>query len=482
MSRRYCSTTLTLTFTDPLSVGDVTDETIRSRARQTEDEDLREPDIVVAQDPSGNPVLRGTTVMGNLRAHLDRYIVANRHVDIRSISARYGRADLRRPATLADLIAGAAPDEVEDGDRVTRPSALRILSCELNEVTVHQGPKRVAINRARGAAEVHKLFQRQELGSGAALAVVMRLDLSSVETDHSEEDLIAAFLTALREWTPQMGGLTSLRYGHAEISDLKWGVLDLRDESCLAALFTADDTVSLYRNVATEPIVQAHCPEWLSRTTLPANPIVDVVFDLKDSLLISPSKHMGDREIAVTLQRNGQSVVPASSWKGVLRARAEYILRTVGVRACESSTQTCCECPTCELFGGTPPGGSDRMGNRSVLEFSDTAFDAVLQDRVHNAVDRFTGGAADKRLFTQRVAVAPARIPLIIWPIADVPVWAEPLLAMVIRDIHDGLVGIGARSNRGSGTLTLENPPDTSGWPSALAELRRRFPATEESA
>jgi CRISPR/Cas system CSM-associated protein Csm3 (group 7 of RAMP superfamily) len=482
MSKNYVAISFRLRFPGPVSVADVSAATIEARARQVKDRDQRAPDILVAQDHEGRPVLRGTSVMGSLRAHLDTYLVQGRQITERTINSVGKKEQSSRAATLADVVAGAAPEETERVagaapekrervERVTRPSAVRVLACDVNSGGAEDGPTRVAISRSRGAAEVNKLFQRQELAGGATATVVLRFDPSAVPAGC--QDPTQALLAALQQWSPQLGGLTSTGYGHAEVEDLKWGQVDLGSDAGLAALFGATDTLALYRDAARKPVREV-LPEGITATDAGGWDL-DVVFQLQDSLLISPAIEPDGREVAVTRRRGNQYVVPGSAWKGVIRSRAEYILRSAGVYACESTTSLCCQCPTCVLFGCTPDAGSQLKGHRSLLEFPDSLFNASLQTRVHNAVDRFTGGAADKKLFTQKVAVAPADIPLKVTAFGALPDWAEPLLMMVLRDFHDGLIGIGARSNRGAGTLRLETEPDVSGWPQALASLRKEF-------
>lgn len=56
-------------------------------------------------------------------------------------------------------------------------------------------------------------------------------------------------------------------------------------------------------------------------------------------------------------------LVPGSTWKGVLRARVEFILRSVGIGPVCASTQddasgSCNGCVVCDSFGWTPRTGA----------------------------------------------------------------------------------------------------------------------------
>jgi len=76
--------------------------------------------------------------------------------------------------------------------------------------------------------------------------------------------------------------------------------------------------------------------------------------------------------------------VPASTLKGILRHRAEYVLRTVGQKVCEGSDPAgMCEsnpCLVCQVFG------SPRY--RSPLRFYDSSIEGMADVRMGTGIER----------------------------------------------------------------------------------------------
>ena len=155
--------------------------------------------------------------------------------------------------------------------------------------------------------------------------------------------------------------------------------------------------------------------------------------------------------------------VPGSSWRGLFRARAEFILRSCGIDACRSSDRTCGQCPTCGLFGWAPAPDDppERQGATGLVRFHDSVVSGERLDYNHAPIDRFTGGAAEAKLFERGSWRPGATLTLTVEQVSTrrpVPGWARHLLALVARDLHDGLVGVGNSTTRGYGTVALTDP------------------------
>ena len=71
-----------------------------------------------------------------------------------------------------------------------------------------------------------------------------------------------------------------------------------------------------------------------------------------------------------------------------------------------------------------------------------------------------TGGSRQALLFTTE-ALAGGRVLLQIDALGEIPPWVPNVIRHVLRDIGDGLIGVGSRTSRGLGTLKLlGQPPD----------------------
>jgi CRISPR/Cas system CSM-associated protein Csm3 (group 7 of RAMP superfamily) len=74
------------------------------------------------------------------------------------------------------------------------------------------------------------------------------------------------------------------------------------------------------------------------------------------------------------------------------------------------------------------------------------------------AIDRFTGGGAEGKLFAETKLPIGAEMSLRIELLSpEVPQWVEPLVAAALLDFHDGYVGIGAKVTAGYGTVRLDD-------------------------
>ena len=190
----------------------------------------------------------------------------------------------------------------------------------------------------------------------------------------------------------------------------------------------------------------------LSADVEPVEPLLEVTFDIVDGLHLGAEPDGNHRPL---YRRNGSVVIEGSTLKGIVRSRAEYILRTVAGDAgicCDSSTAPCAVCPTCELFGSPEHRGRLRF-------LSSPIEDPVIEDRrMHVAIDRVSGGATDRLLFSEEVVLS-GRFHLRVEAEVGVPDWAANLLRAAVRDMHDGYVGVGSDTARGLGTVRALDPP-----------------------
>lgn len=173
-------------------------------------------------------------------------------------------------------------------------------------------------------------------------------------------------------------------------------------------------------------------------------------------------------------------VIPGSTIKGMLRAHAERIARTLRARSvCEPYLRVgdagndrvagCSEalhegggvadsaeayrasCPACRLFGSTHFIG--RLSTGDALFDKDAHYELSVRDGV--AIDRYTGGAASGAKFDFEVLVSdePMRCRI---QCRNLEYWQLGWLAMVLADLNDGLLRVGAAKSRGLGAIRGE--------------------------
>lgn len=140
---------------------------------------------------------------------------------------------------------------------------------------------------------------------------------------------------------------------------------------------------------------------------------------------------------------NNTAVVPGSSWAGVIRSYFKRILDDIGYANVNSFLE--------KLFGSTEQA-SRIIFNESVID------DAVFINQTRNAIDRFTGGASDKKLFTNQLAFG-GKVKLVIHlkknELNDEELkLTENLIKLAIEAFNDGYLTIGGLGSVGGGILS----------------------------
>jgi CRISPR/Cas system CSM-associated protein Csm3 (group 7 of RAMP superfamily) len=233
------------------------------------------------------------------------------------------------------------------------------------------------------------------------------------------------------------------------------------------------------------------------------------------------------------LQAGAKPVLPGSSLRGGLRSQAERIARTVASQCVQDArpddspaAEFGRRCPACDPLQGDPAKplascesllrkkrqknavfdetridgtahfclacrlfGSVWRGSRLRVEdapWSGGEFEVKAQDFL--AIDRFTGGGRDGAKFDALSAWKPRfRLRL---QLDNPDPWELGWLALVLRDVRDGLVPVGFGSSKGFGRVTLKKfsaelgtvtdedfPP--AGDPSAGNDRLRSLPQTD---
>lgn len=314
---------------------------------------------------------------------------------------------------------------------------------------------RNVIDRKRGATAPTLLWRGELLPAGTRVTCYLRLD---------DPGLLVELLAVVAAWQPHIGAGRSVGRGQARLIQVRRRTIDLTTAPGLRAWLTGGGH-ALFADADTTPV---DLP-----VTEPEAEVLRSEWEIVDGLHIGTGKR---DEAAITgaerasapallLRSAGTPCVPGSTWKGILRSRCEYILRSLGVRACHSSDpENRCHaepvCLACRTFGWTGrddeapgPGEAKSVGHRSRLLFADSLItDARVVIRQHVALDRMTGGARDGQLFAHEVAEA-GRLILEITIADDLEPAARALLTLALADLHDGYLAVGAASTRGIGTL-----------------------------
>jgi CRISPR/Cas system CSM-associated protein Csm3 (group 7 of RAMP superfamily) len=386
-------------------------------------------------EPDGRAWVPPSSLAGSLRAHL-----ASRDADERLMGSRPPREGARRPGAPAPHLTPSAlwvlgtSAHRAGTDRRDRDAADPGTAGEPGIRRGGQAPAprtgvvaSTAVDPARGGA-LPKSLRHSRIVDEATMIEFYALLEGKLTAD--DEQLLGT-------WQPQVGRDRTRGGGAAKLRRLGWRTYDLREPTDLRAWLEA---AGPGRFTALTPIKV--------RTAGPEPALPGTEFVITHALHVGTGSRRQKDKAATVRTRGASPLVPASTWKGLFRSRAGYIIRSCwGERAACTCQTGCGECPLCDVFGSATKRGR--------LAFRDSTITASQQQtRTHVAIDRISGGGRDKLLFTDEVVVA-GRVTLTITCLGPVAEWERNLLLSVVRDIHDGLIGIGGGSQRGQGTLLL---------------------------
>ncbi|MBO0803839.1 MAG: hypothetical protein J2P25_12295 [Nocardiopsaceae bacterium] len=321
------------------------------------------------------------------------------------------------------------------------------------------------IDRTRGAAHDSTLRREEVLPAGARFRVFLRWDDASPAEVEELTGLIAG-------WRPLIGRGVSRGRGRCVAEDVRHGTLLLSEPDDLLRWLTLSGP-DLVAAVAVELVASGG-----------AGADADVLFRVPVSIAgpwrigTGEKPPKGSREPIPLRRLGGKTVVPGSSVKGLLRSRAEFILRSVGVSPSPCLEASCGECWPCRVFGygGGQDSGASSVGERAAVRVADAVVaDPVDAERTHIAIDRFTGGVLDGALYTTKVLEG-GTFPVAVGRLAideDTEREVRAVLRLVLEDLNDRIIGMGGGTTRGYGSVRVDFEAAT-GLPS-LDEARNEL-------
>lgn len=375
--------------------------------------------LPVARCPFGEFHVPASSIAGALRAHL-----------------RSTLGDAVMQQWMGSVIGS---DEDDGGDIGSNPSRLRIPGAEISDGDLRLVERaQTAIDPSRGVALSKSLRTSEALGSGVTISVHIRIDDVG---DGVDTELLDAFTG----WRPTVGRGSSIGMGQAEVTRIRYGLLDLDVRADLAT-FLGVGGAELWQAVATEVIeVDRNAGD-------ESDLMLALRFRAEDGLFLGGGATKGNETFS-RREDDGSQLLHGSSLKGVLRSRARFILRTIGETAC-AEQDGCGEtgCRLCEVFGSVSAASMIRVHDAPLRGTS-------MRSRTHVAIDRVSGGAMPERLFVERdIPFRPEITIRVDWMLrpGQRPDWVPILLAWVMLDLHDGYIGLGGRTTRGLGTVQLD--------------------------
>lgn len=473
-----------------------------------------ETDLPVARNGAHQPVIPGTSLAGALRAwhhwacdtswdgHATGSVPGGRNFTDQLWGFTPGRGRSSREGMASYVLIEDAP--------VTVPGAL--------EIRDHVG-----IDRVEGRAADGIKYDRQILPKGSALGLDMTVEVPAPEAggdgnalDQGVRAALAHLLTALEAGEVRLGAAKTRGLGRVKLQP---GYVVKEQD-----LMTRGGMLALLKGEAAETLTTRRLLESVPDTLKPrARPRLDITIDWEPHgpvMVKSDAEGISVDMLPLVSGVAGEFalVIPGSSIKGALRSQAERIEATVcGIALTEGSARhqrfvtQIRRCPLAQTLFGAPPDENEKTDKRrpspddpprpglGALGVEDcfatprfrrddwqkvmsagagrgeedksqaemlTALKGVgLTDAypaTHVAIDRWTGGAAEKFLYS---VLEPHGVA---WPAMHLSVdlgrlpdgdrlAALALLLLTLRDLVRQRIPIGFAGNRGMGTVKVRD-------------------------
>lgn len=392
--------------------------------------------VELDKDLAGNPHLPGTSLAGALRG----LVRGERSED-----------------TAADWF-GSVLSGTDAEPKASRVWVLGSRRLDDADIRILSSTK---IDRRRGAAAGNTLRTEEVLPVGARFEVFLRWD----DAGSGEVAELAALIA---DWQPVIGRGVSRGRGRCAVETVRHGTLRLDDADDLLCWLTfhGPDLVRKVlrtRGADSRPSSPVEPADGAPPGLLFAVP-VEITGPWRIGTGYKPKP--GSREKIPLLRAwpDGPPSVPGTAVKGLLRSRAEFILRSVCLapKPCEGGT--CGKCWTCEVFGygGGDDPESGSVGRRAAIRFADATVggEAACSERTHIAIDRFTGGVLDGALYTDEVLESGTftiEADLLSGSVGETRrAEIASVVRLVLEDLNDGIIAMGSGTARGYGSVRAD--------------------------
>lgn len=294
------------------------------------------------------------------------------------------------------------------------------------------------------------------------------------------ESLVAGLLAAMNSGTFSLGAKTNRGFGKLSLSDVKTAEFDFSDAATKTE--RAQKWLDWEKNGQPDEGYSDFDPKKLREAPSLGPEYITVAarFKLPAGLLIrSYSADPAAPDVAPvaidpsgTKKGDGIPVVPGTSWSGVLRHSLRHIARDMGaLQPMEALTNA--------LFGRVivdnerethrkrMQGQSEKSGFASNIVIEESRLEGShCLNYTRNAIDRFTGGVVESKLFTERLAVGGSLglkclIRKTFYEDDSLPAGLSPAvcvgaLFLALMDIGNGIEPVGGATSVGRGILRLE--------------------------
>ncbi len=402
----------------------------------------------IERNHGGSPMIPSSALKGVLRGWADRHYPAQAaaiarifgDLDSGAPNARAGFAEFG-PATLI----APSSDQLTQFEKYLpywrREQRTGILS-------------HVCIDRHNGTAEGEKLFFEEFLPEG----VSFRVEIFAERLTDVDIQLLLAILEhgAAHDTAPlQFGANGANGWGR-----VIWNLDRVERADPTGVQFDAA-SVSFQQTWLSANLSAMSAPTTeLSVLTIPVSLQCRGAFLVNDTSRTHRTDNDGLPHFIPLRRADGSVWLPASSFRGVLRQRAEFILRSLDPDATGNPNRALQDSGAIERIFGT----TGRASRLMIEEFSGTRIGDSMPRQDFVAIDRFTGGAADGALFNARYADQPTVTSRLHLDTDGLSHAELALLAAALRDVMRGDVCFGFGGSRGYGEFRGTWDPASEMW------------------
>lgn len=454
------------TFT-PVRIGD------GGARNETDVRDKKTPFEVstIAVDQNDRPYIPGPTLKGNIREWAASRMAAE------AFEMFFGRGDLIE----YDGVAGKAEFWNAPCSELDTASIEKIKQWTpyWNADRYRGVVSSTAINRRTRTVREKKLFHQEYVPPGVAFKVTITGQDSDDDTFKGDDGIIELLsaMEAFNEDCITLGSHTDDGWGR-----MRWKMEAIRRIDCegLAAWISKGSPGAGYAMLdplPPEKIIELEAEARKRSGERSANRshlTIDLRLECEEHFGVNDPYQTGEgpqlSDHAPLRDADGRPILPGRSIRGAIRSRAEAILRTMDERlnegrggkkvACHPDDPAdCCDavyemeevdklCLACRIFGAA--------GWRSTFKreafVSRRSMDTSRQEFV--AIDRFTGGGADRKKFNADSFHRPELRGAIGFDLGRLEkrgsdVWALGLIALTLRDLMEGDIHVGFGASKG---------------------------------
>lgn len=426
-------------------------------------------DALVQKDFNGLPMIPGTALTGVLRHSIeDVFEMASNEKSIWNSIFGFQEGDkgLGSRLRLSSAYIMINENDVAEGFNTTIDDIIKVKFDNL--------PTRQHVNiDHKGVAADKGLFDNEVVYKGTRFK--FEIELIGNETDR---DIWGNILNKIVSPLFRIGQGTRNGYGNLQVHQIKSRIFDLTKDTDFDDYSDFDMSLNKDRTLIPKALPESTSNHGMIKYTLELKP---------DSDFFIFSEGFGDEDVdnkpleeEIVVYRDGkidfekQTVIPASSIKGALSHRTAFhynklkgnwaeTLNTKDPKARETQIKLWTGIfneAVFELFGAEAGAEGREISHRGHVIIDDLYFNdnQIINDKIFNhvAIDRFTGGAMDGALFSEKVSRLRTDEDIKLEVYIDTKDRTLELAAFenALLDIAKGLLPLGGMTTKGMGIFT----------------------------